>query len=194
MSDLMLDVDQAGELKAAFRRGNWTNAEVKRLSEGDLLAKVRNVVRGFSAITPILHAIDCDADPFIPDGWIVLPEDQLPNRVKGIFTWEPTKVKLYPSKKKKGDRYILGHDLREELANQSVLNVNLLDYLLKPENQHLIPEDWKGKYVFFWGTIYRSSYGSLYVRYLYWFDGAWGWGYGLLDDDFSSRSPAALAS
>ena len=29
MSDLMLDVDQAGELKAAFRRGDWTKTEVK---------------------------------------------------------------------------------------------------------------------------------------------------------------------
>lgn len=35
MSDLMLDVDQAGELKAAFRRGDWTNAEIKRLCEGN---------------------------------------------------------------------------------------------------------------------------------------------------------------
>ena len=41
MSDLMLDVDQAGELKAAFRRGDWTNAEIKKLCEGDLLARIR---------------------------------------------------------------------------------------------------------------------------------------------------------
>ena len=48
MSDLKLDVDQAGELKAAFRRGKWTNAEIKSLCEGDTLTKVRSVIRGFA--------------------------------------------------------------------------------------------------------------------------------------------------
>ena len=50
MSDLMLDVDQAGELKAAFRRGDWTNAEIKRLCEGDVLSQVRLVIQGSAAI------------------------------------------------------------------------------------------------------------------------------------------------
>ena len=44
-------VDQAGELKAAFRRGDWTNAEIKTLSEGDRLANVRLVLRGDAVIT-----------------------------------------------------------------------------------------------------------------------------------------------
>lgn len=51
MSNLMLDVDQAGELKAAFRRSAWTNAKVKRLCEGDLLAQVLQVVDGLATIT-----------------------------------------------------------------------------------------------------------------------------------------------
>lgn len=50
MSELMLDVDQAGELKAAFRRGDWTNAQIKRLSEGDLLAWVLLVLEGRAEI------------------------------------------------------------------------------------------------------------------------------------------------
>ena len=48
MSDLMLDVDQAGELKAAFRRGDWTKTEIKRLlgPQGSAvgLAKSRQVL------------------------------------------------------------------------------------------------------------------------------------------------------
>ncbi len=187
MSDLMLDVDQAGELKAAFRRGDWTNAEIKRLCEGDTLKNVRGVLRGFSEIKPILHAIDCDASPFVPDGWKV--EE---HRKGGIFTWDPTKVKLYLSKKQKGDKYVIGNDLRKELASQPVFNANLLDYLLKPENQHLIPEDWKGKYVFFWGTIYRSSVGDLCVRYLYWDDSAWNWNCHWLVSSFNSCNPAVV--
>lgn len=46
MSDLMLDVDQAGELKAAFRRGGWTNGEIKEATKGDFLVKVRKLLRG----------------------------------------------------------------------------------------------------------------------------------------------------
>lgn len=50
MSNLMLDVDQAGELKAAFRRGNWNNSQIKMLCEGDVLAKVRLVIEGTAEI------------------------------------------------------------------------------------------------------------------------------------------------
>jgi hypothetical protein len=34
---LMLDVDQAGELKAAFRRYGWTNKDIKKLCESAIL-------------------------------------------------------------------------------------------------------------------------------------------------------------
>jgi hypothetical protein len=53
MSDLMLDVDQAGELKAAFRRGDWTNALIKKACEGDRLAQFRDVLLGRAEIKPI---------------------------------------------------------------------------------------------------------------------------------------------
>lgn len=161
-----------------------------------LLGELRKVQLGFSEIKPILQAINCDADPFIPEGWSVLPDkDQLPNRAKGIFTWDQTKVKLYLSKKQKGDKYLVGNDLRKELASQLVLNANVLDYLLKPENQHLIPKEWKGKYVFFWGTIYRGSGGGLCVRCLYFFGGGgWDWRYLWLGSGFGPDSPAAVCA
>lgn len=54
MSDLMLDVDQASELKAAFRRGDWTNREIKQLSEGDFLANVRQVLLRKATIVTII--------------------------------------------------------------------------------------------------------------------------------------------
>ena len=46
----MLDVDQASELKAAFRRGNWTNSEIKRLCEGDILARMKQVICGYAEV------------------------------------------------------------------------------------------------------------------------------------------------
>lgn len=185
MSDLMLDVDQAGELKAAFRRGNWTNAEIKKLCEGDILTQVRNVVRGFADVVPKQHVIDCNAEPFCPDGWKI--EEHIPG---GKFEWDPNKVDLFLSQKQKKG-VIGGNELRQELKGKPVLNAIVLDYLLvHPE---LIPEEWKGKAVFFWGTIYRDSGGDLDVRYLGWGDSQWYWSSYWLDFDWHDISPAALA-
>src|SRR3989344_5319984 len=81
---------------------------------------------------------------------------------------------------------------RQKLQGEPVLNANILDYLLA--NPQLIPEEWKGKAVFFWGTIYRyrHSYGHLFVRYLYWDGEQWLWDYRWLDFDFLGGHPAAL--
>jgi hypothetical protein len=138
----------------------------------------------------MLHAIDCDADPFIPDGWIVLPEDHFPNRVKGIFIWDPTKVSLYLSKHQKGHDYLSGNDLCEELKNKPVLNACVLDYLLA--NPHLIPEEWERKLILFWGTIYSNPNDGRCVRFLYGFRGAWIWGFDWLGENFNSRRPAVV--
>ena len=185
-NDLMLDVSQAAELKLAFRRNGWNNAEIKTLSEGDILADVLKVIKGQAEIKMIERLIDCDANPFIPGGWSV--EE---HKKGGMFKFNPEKISLYLSKKqKKGS--IEGNDIRKELANQPVLNANVLDYLLA--HPELIPEEWKGKYIFFWGTIYRGSDGDLYVRCLHWNGSRWLWFYFWLGRDFFSDGPAALAS
>lgn len=62
-SNLMLDVSQAVELKMAFRRGKWTKAEIKRLSEGDLLAQVRDVILGRAEINKFERASRAKATP-----------------------------------------------------------------------------------------------------------------------------------
>ncbi len=192
MSDLMLDVDQAGELKAAFRRGDWTNAEIKRACEGDSLARFRDVVRGYAKVVTTQHIIDCDAKLFIPNGWRVENEDQLVSRIRGQLILDTSKIKLYLSSKQQDGKYIEGNKLRKELASDPVLNANVLDYLLKFENQHLIPEEWKDKYIFFWGTIYRDSDDNLCVRFLCFNDGAWYWGYSWLGHGFCGSYPAAV--
>jgi hypothetical protein len=185
-NDLMLDVSQAAELKLDFRRNGWNNAEIKTLSEGDILADVLKVIKGQAEIKTIERLIDCDANPFIPDGWSV--EE---HKKGGMFKFNPEKISLYLSKKQK-KRSIEGNDLRKKLANQPVLNANVLDYLLA--HSELIPEEWKGKFIFFWGTIYRDSDGNLIVRCLFWYGSRWGWSYDWLDDGFNSGGPAALAS
>lgn len=150
----------------------------------DLFRQLLQVQRGYASITAIEHVIDCDATPFTPSGWKV--EE---HKKSGLFKWNYAQVVLFLSKFQKNG-VIDGNKLRKELADKPVLNACVLDYLLA--NPHLIPEEWKGKYVFFWGTIYRDSNGNLFVRCLYWSGDGWYWGRGWLGDVWGGRSPAAL--
>jgi hypothetical protein len=131
------------------------------------------------------HLIDLDADPFVPNSWSVVEHQK-----GGQFKWDASTVSLCLSKKQQSSKWIEGHKLREELEGKPVFNANLLDYLLK--HPRLIPEEWKGKYVFFWGTVYRSSRGSLYVRYLCWDGDRWDWDYDWLVNYCFGFFPAAL--
>lgn len=181
---------QAHELALAFGRNNWTNAEVKKLSEKDLLAQVRLVVLGQAKIEIVKHVIDLDADPHLPDGWKVEEHKR-----GGQFEWDPSKINLYLSPNQLGNKRIKGNDLRKELANKPVFNANLLDYL--KANTSLIPDEWKKdekgntRYIFFWGTIYRRSGGYLCVRCLYWGGDGWVWSFSWLDGGWNYNDPAA---
>ncbi len=146
------------------------------------------ILSGKATITYKEHIIDLDADPRIPyDGWKV--EE---HKKGGQFVWNPAKVALFLSKKQQDGNSIEGNKLRKEMNDQPVYNANLLDYLL--DNPHLIPEEWKGKAVFFWGTIYRSSGGSLCVRYLVWGGGRWEQVNSWLGRSFVSGCPSAVAA
>jgi len=203
----VMSARQAAELDHAFERNGWTPAEVKQLSSGGLLADFRQVLLGNAtiidrqrfdhikalaeAMIPQLkteHLIDLDADPFLPNGW-----KGVENHQKGDqLTWnkDAQKDALYLSERQKQSPWLKGHELRKELGKKPVLSANVLDYLLA--HPELIPEEWKGKYVFFWGTIYRDSGDDLCVRCLCWDGGGWRWGLSWLGSDWSGYSPAAL--
>jgi hypothetical protein len=183
--DFKLGVGQAHEFEIAARPAGWTNADFTRLTQDEeKLRQVLAYVRGSAEFKAIAHMIDCDADPFIPDGLTV--EE---HRKGGLLDLAKTKIALYLTKGQKKGR-VVGNDLRKELAGQPVLNANVLDYYLA--NQHLIPEEWKGKAVFFWGTIYRDRVGHLYVRFLYWSGVGWRWHHYWFGFDWRDDNPAAV--
>lgn len=181
-NDLMLDVSQAHELKLAFRRNGWKNSDIKALCEGDVLADVLKVIKGQVKNKIIERLIDCDVNPFIPYGWSV--EE---HKKGGMFKFNPKKFSLYLSKKQKKGTYI-GSELRKELHSKSVMNANVLDYLLA--HPELIPEEWKGKKVIFWGTIYRDSTDLPCVRCLFWNGSGWDWDTRWLGGGFDFDDPA----
>lgn len=183
--DVMFDVSQAVELKSAFCRNGWSNEEIKILSKGNILGEVLKVIKGQAEIKMIEHLIDCDVNPYVPDSWTV--EE---HKKGGLWKWNP-KISFYLSERQKNGS-LIGTDLRKELVNRPVLNANVLDWLLG--HSELIPEEWKDKVIFFWGTIYRVRGGNLCVRYLYWRGSCWRWDYYWLDGGFDSDGFAALAS
>jgi len=145
----------------------------------------RRLLRGDTEVTTKFHTIDCDANPFIPDGW------KVEKHIKGgSLRWNPDNVNLYLFEGQQGSRSILGDKLCKKLKGKPFLNACVLDNLLA--NPNLIPEEWKGKAVFFWGTIYRESDGNLCVRYLCWLGNRWDWDYYWFGDVFDDNDLAAV--
>jgi len=177
-------MNQTGD---AFEAAGFTPDDMTKLRTFPDLKSIRDVVRGHAKIVRVEPIIDCDANPFVPDGW------QVEEHIKaGQLAFDPAKISFYLSKVQKKGKVIKGHNLREELKGQPVLNANVLDYLL--DNPELIPGDWKGKHVFFWGTIYRHFDGNLRVRYLCWSGSQLGWGYRWLGSGFNDDHPAAVSA
>lgn len=174
--------------KAGYEAQDWG----KLAHDEAMLRQVLAVVRGQAEIKPFEHVINCDAAPFIPDGFTV--EE---HKKGGQWKFDPKAVAFYLSKQQKGDKYIEGNKFRKELEGKPVLNANVLDYLLK--YPHLLPEEWKKderyntRYIFFWGTLYRNRVGSLCVRYLYWDGGRWYSLYYWLVSNWLAYYPAACA-
>lgn len=94
------------------------------------------------------HVIDCD-NPFVPQcwpgGWSIME-----HRNAGQLVWNPLKVGLLPADGKVSR-------FRERLRSK-VLNGNVYHFLLA--NPHLIPSEWKGKMIVFWGTVYADCWSD----------------------------------
>jgi len=175
------------QLADALEAAGYTPDDVTKLrSKPDALKEFKLVLGGMSEIVEVKHVIDLDADPMVPENWSV--EEHIKG---GQLRWNPDEVNLYLCDEQKGGS-IQGKKLRKKLKDNPVLNANVLDYLLA--NPQLIPEEWKDKAIFFWGTVYRSSDGSLFVRYLGWGGGGWGWGCGWLGNRFYDGGPAAVSA
>src|SRR4051812_12410257 len=83
------------------------------------------------------HIIDCDADPFVPEGWQVIEHIK-----SGQLEWNPNAVSLYltPHQRQYAPA-IKGSELRKKLATMRIVNANVLDYLVA--HPELILEEWK---------------------------------------------------
>lgn len=179
-------IGQMNQLGDALEAAGFTPDDVTKLRSFPGLADIKKVLAGTSQIVAVRHVIDCDADPFVPENWSMESHKR-----HGSLEWNPDTVRLYLDDGQKNGKWTKGTELRKKLESQPVLNANVLDYLLA--HQELVPDSWKDKAVFFWGTVYRYSDGHLYVRYLYWYGYRWHGDYRWLGRDFNISHPAACS-
>lgn len=178
-------VGQMNQLADALEVAGFTSADVTKLRSPDELRKFKLVLDRKSEIVAFENVIYCDADPFVPMDLEVAEHQQ-----GGQFEWNPDKIELYFCDEQKNCVEIDGHELRQKLEERLVPNANVLDYLLK--HPQLIPDEWKEKWIYFWGTIYRGSDGSLYVRCLSCYKNQWSWRSVWLDTDLFDCSYSLL--
>ncbi len=178
-------IGQMSQLAKALKSSGFTPGDITKLGQCKNLADIRGIPYGTHELRQMKYIIDCDADPFIPNGMEVVEHHK-----GGQLEWNAEKILLYLSKLQRIGKYIEGNNLRKELEDMPVLNANVLDYLLA--HPEFIPEEWKGKAVFFWGTIYHNSGGDLCVRYIRWNGSQWDWDDNRLDDGFYSDNSAVL--
>jgi hypothetical protein len=141
------------------------------------------------------YLVNLDADPFVPKGWKVAVDNdgKLRHIRSGKFKFDHKKIGLHLSQKHVGSIGVVpGYEFLKELGDQPVCNANLLDFCL--ERPHLIPENLRGKVVFFLGTVYCDSYGNEICRCLGGGSHCWYWSFGWLKHGWEGKHPVAVLS
>ena len=138
--------------------------------------------------------VNLDAAPRLPfDGAQIEKNDgggwvKVEKRKDELYV-DGRKVILRIIERQKNGKTIRGYELHDELSGELVLHPNILDALR--EHLNLIPKKWRNAgCIFFWGAIFRSSGGNLYVRYLAWEGSGCSW----LTHGFGSNDPAAVCA
>lgn len=160
---------------------------------GPVLQGMQDLQEGnFGAIpTGPRRLVDCDAQPYIPDGWRIER-----HTCRGLIEFDPARIELFQHEKQKKGGTITGDDLFDAVKDRIGLNACVLDHSL--ENTGNLPGSWKKddqgrtRYIIFPDTVFRDSDDFLYVRFLFWDDGRWDWDDFRLDDDFDDQYWVAL--
>lgn len=205
MSDkFTLDVVQAAELKYAFERNGYTNADIKEMCSGEMLGRMLPVVRGYGEVTIVKRLLDC-SKPFNPTEFIGpdWKEAERDERSYALTEIDFSQVLLETCLEKNEDR-ITGETKLKRLKEKELIRLGgqqflalWLDYQANKENSVL---EWLRKtrgitYLDFPGLVLLYPDGSRYVLYLFWYGGQWYWDYYWLDYVWDGRHfSAALAS
>lgn len=121
--------------------------------------------------------IDTKKRPKIPE-WINIL--QLKDKRKSILEHDTSLGTITWDKEKYKDAFYLApgqtegltrEEIVEHFRQEKILNATVFDYLL--DNKDEIPHEWKGKKIYFWGTVFGIPNGRQGVRYLEFEDDEW---------------------
>lgn len=104
------------------------------------------------------HIIDCDTIPECPREYEVFEHNKI-----GQLEFDYTKIQLYIISDQTTPDGLPGYIIWEQLKGKLTLNVNVLRYLL--DNPEIIPIQWRGKIICFWGTIFCDTYNNNHMVY-----------------------------
>lgn len=184
MSDLKLDVDQAGEIKAAFRRergsngSEWTNEKIKALTERKgLFGGVLDVLESRAAIVlqlelekkpdPILDTIirvDRSIRPVYPDWVKTVMHPELENT--GPDEYDLATIEPWLHDGQKNGKWIGGQDLYEHHKKYEMLasSLSLRDgEEIQKKGIVVFRKFFGGKAVFLWKSVVQDRDGNLDV-------------------------------
>jgi len=150
-----MSIGAMNQMADALEKAGFVSEDFTKLKQFKNLEGVKAALNGQAKIF-LSSCVDCDAEPFVPYGFSVVEHE----KTGLILNLEKVKMCLYQGAP--------GEDSKLDL------NANVLDSLL--EHPELIPEEWKGGYIWFRGTKYWAN-GGRCVRGLYWDGNQWIWQY-----------------
>ena len=178
-NELVLKLEQSIMIQAALRKAGYPPELAHKLGNAKTMAKILPFLKGEAEIRLIHHIIDCDKEPELFRDWSILS-----HKKHGKFSFSIEKITLYLPKGQRTNNCAQARKIYEEVYNLPVLNVNVLYCLLN--HKYLIPEEWKGMDIFFWGTIFRANKtGEDFVFYLFWNGEKWEIDYYCLNNPLS---------
>ncbi len=180
----------SGLLKDMFDRlagpngSEWLNA-LKRFLRRE---NPWEIVQPHSAILPINRSTPFDLMALLGGGWSIEEQD---SNALALTEIDLSKIELTLTLKE-GESSVNGEENLRRLKNTGNIRLDAKVFETLRQNKKMIPESWKGKYVYFHGTVLRNPRGHRCVLYLYRNDGKWYWNYDWLDNDWNGRSPSAV--
>ena len=199
MDDLMLDVGQANELKLAFRKADFDNADIKKLCEGNLLKDIYYVLHGHSKISFIKETLDCSKKldiKKIHPLWSIAEQDDNADVIKHLDTSKINFIEhheYFPGSHCNGEELLLYlKGLKRPLAGLRQFLALVTDINLSREKKNSVIERLRIghsiKDICFFGTIILDDEGNRRVPEIYWRAVGSGWQYhykNLKDDNFN---------
>lgn len=103
--------------------------------------------------------IDLGAAPTIPTDLILTQ-----HLLGGLWSWNPREIAVWFARGQELGTVLDSTEMLHSIGAKRPLNANLLDWLLG--NLQLVPPQWKGKEILFWGTQFRTLRHHRRVRTL----------------------------